>query len=168
VQDSHDSHRAFLGTAFKVDYFARNVPAKPLDARSAVPRLLRIASVPPNKLFQLTRRNRPQSPPVRLRLLYRTLWNVTGFTLQSPCRMEARVLTINEQFAPDLLRLTPTYIVSFGINDDGITCVVGIVSFGINDDGIICVVGKVSNSSTIPGISCGVGRVQHPNHAPLE
>ena len=28
--------------------------------------------------------------------------------------------TINAQFAPDMLRLTPTYIVSFGINDDGI------------------------------------------------
>ncbi len=28
--------------------------------------------------------------------------------------------TINEQFASDMLRLTPTYIVSFGINDDGI------------------------------------------------
>jgi pyridoxamine 5'-phosphate oxidase family protein len=27
---------------------------------------------------------------------------------------------INEQFASDMLRLTPTYIVSFGINDDGI------------------------------------------------
>lgn len=28
--------------------------------------------------------------------------------------------TINAQFAPNLLRLTPTYIVSFGINDAGI------------------------------------------------
>jgi pyridoxamine 5'-phosphate oxidase family protein len=28
--------------------------------------------------------------------------------------------TINAQFASDMLRLTPTYIVSFGINDDGI------------------------------------------------
>src|SRR5690242_10261948 len=28
--------------------------------------------------------------------------------------------TINEQFAPDMLRLTPTYIVSFGVNDAGI------------------------------------------------
>jgi pyridoxamine 5'-phosphate oxidase family protein len=28
--------------------------------------------------------------------------------------------TINAQFAPDMLRLTPTYIVSFGINDGGI------------------------------------------------
>jgi pyridoxamine 5'-phosphate oxidase family protein len=28
--------------------------------------------------------------------------------------------TINAQFASDLLRLTPTYIVSFGINDNGI------------------------------------------------
>ena len=27
---------------------------------------------------------------------------------------------INAQFAADMLRLTPTYIVSFGINDDGI------------------------------------------------
>jgi pyridoxamine 5'-phosphate oxidase family protein len=27
--------------------------------------------------------------------------------------------TINAQFASDMLRLTPTYIVSFGINDDG-------------------------------------------------
>jgi hypothetical protein len=28
--------------------------------------------------------------------------------------------TINGQFAPDMQRLIPTYIVSFGINDDGI------------------------------------------------
>ena len=28
--------------------------------------------------------------------------------------------TINAQFASDMLRLTPTYIVSFGINDSGI------------------------------------------------
>jgi hypothetical protein len=28
--------------------------------------------------------------------------------------------SVNEQFASELLRLTPTYIVSFGINDDGI------------------------------------------------
>jgi pyridoxamine 5'-phosphate oxidase family protein len=28
--------------------------------------------------------------------------------------------TINAQFASDLLRLTPTYIVSFGVNDSGI------------------------------------------------
>ena len=28
--------------------------------------------------------------------------------------------TINKQFASDMIRLTPTYIVSFGINDDGI------------------------------------------------
>jgi pyridoxamine 5'-phosphate oxidase family protein len=27
---------------------------------------------------------------------------------------------INEQFVPDMLRLTPTYITSFGVNDEGI------------------------------------------------
>jgi hypothetical protein len=34
--------------------------------------------------------------------------------------MRSRGKTINEQFASEFLRLTPTYIVSFGINDDGI------------------------------------------------
>lgn len=28
--------------------------------------------------------------------------------------------TVNEQFAPEMLRLTPTYITSFGVNDEGI------------------------------------------------
>jgi pyridoxamine 5'-phosphate oxidase family protein len=36
---------------------------------------------------------------------------------------------VNERFAPDLLRLTPTYIVSLGINDDVVMPAQGIVNY---------------------------------------
>ncbi len=36
---------------------------------------------------------------------------------------------INQRFASDILRLTPTYIVSFGINDDGIMPGQGTVNY---------------------------------------
>ena len=36
---------------------------------------------------------------------------------------------INQGFAPDILRLTPTYVVSFGINDDGVMPGQGQVSY---------------------------------------
>lgn len=37
--------------------------------------------------------------------------------------------TINEGFRPEILRLTPTYIVSFGINGDGVLPGQGTVSY---------------------------------------
>ena len=38
--------------------------------------------------------------------------------------------TINEGFKPEILRLTPTYIVSFGINDEGVLLSQGTVNYG--------------------------------------
>ncbi|MGB8648451.1 MAG: PPOX class F420-dependent oxidoreductase [Anaerolineae bacterium] len=37
--------------------------------------------------------------------------------------------TINERFAPDILRLTPTHIVSIGINDDVVKPGQGVVNY---------------------------------------